>query len=292
MYPLSQSPIPTTSGFVPDRPSSTFKPIHLAAPSTASRPATQGSFNTLLGMVDSTQETGSSPSSSIPCAQKSPATHQPLTVSTQGMSTQSSSTQVLQSQPQNVAQGQPSAANTQAIQQLPVATQQQSPLLQPPVPGSHAAPMQQGQPQFMQPRVNPQGQPIRQQRKSSPFRQGFNPSAQPFIPAAEAQPNAVPNTPENKVPKSNGGQGVKSSTPDGQMCFRCKQPRHLKKDCPEQPYCSRCHTRGHNPAKCPRNNLWVHVPFILFVHVTVEQCHSLKPSKLRSAVLASVRLFW
>ena len=76
--------------------------------------------------------------------------------------------------------------------------------------------------------------------------------AQPFIPAAKAQPNAVSNTPE--VPKSSGGQGVKSSTPDGWTCFRCKQPGHLKKDCPEQPYCSRCHTRGHIPAKCPTEN--------------------------------------
>ena len=67
-------------------------------------------------MVDSTQETGSSPGSSIPCAQNSPAMSQHSPVSTQGMSTKSNSTQVPQSQPQNVAQGQPSAANTQAIQ--------------------------------------------------------------------------------------------------------------------------------------------------------------------------------
>ena len=146
------------------------------------------------------------------------------------MSTQSNSTQVLQSQPQSVAQGQPSATNTKAIQQSPVAPQQQSPLLQPPVPGSHAAPMQQGQPQFAQPRVSPPGQPARQQRQSSPFRQGFNPLAQPFILAAEAQSNSVPNIPENKVPKSNGGQGVKSSAPDGWTCFRCKQPKHLNMD--------------------------------------------------------------
>ena len=106
----------------------------------------------------------------------------------------------------------------------------------------------------MQPRVNPQGQPIRQQRQPSPSRQGFNPLAQPFVLATEAQPNAVTNTPENKVPKSNGGQGVKSSAPNGRMCFRCKQPGHLKKDCPEQPYCSRCHTRGHIPVKCPTKN--------------------------------------
>ena len=93
MYPIPQSPIPTTSGFVPDRPSSTFKPIHLAAPSTASRQATQGS-----PMVDRAQETGSSPGSSIPCAQKSPADSQPSPASSQGMSIQSNSTQVPQAQ--------------------------------------------------------------------------------------------------------------------------------------------------------------------------------------------------
>ena len=239
MYPIPQSLIPTTSGFVPNRHISTFKPIHLAVPSTTSRQATQGP-----PMIDRAQETGSSPGSSILCAQKSPA-------STQSTSIQSNSTQVPQSQPQNVAQGQPSATNTQAIQQLPLAPQQHSLLLQSPVPGSHAALMQQGQPQFVQPMVNPQGQPIRQQRQPSPSRQGFNPSAQPFV---LAQPNAVPNTLETKVPKSNGGQGVKSSAPDSQMCFRCKQPRHLRKDCPEQPYCSRCCTKGHIPAKCPTKN--------------------------------------
>ena len=77
MYPIPQSPIPTTSGFVPDRP----KPIHPAAPSTASRQATQGS-----PMVDRAQETGSSQGSSRPCAQKSPVDGQPSPASTQGMS--------------------------------------------------------------------------------------------------------------------------------------------------------------------------------------------------------------
>ena len=117
------------------------------------------------------------------------------------------------------------------------------------MPGSHAAHQQQGQPHFVQPRVSPQGQPIRQPRQPSPFRQSFNPSAQLFIPAAEAQHNPVPNTQEPRVQKSVNGQGVKnSSTMD---CFRCKHPGHLKKDCPEQPYCSRCRTRWHIPAKCP-----------------------------------------
>ena len=72
MYPLLQSPIPTTSGIAPHKSDSSFKPIHLAAPSTASGPDTRGSSNTLLNMVNSSLGTGSSQGSSIPCAQKSP----------------------------------------------------------------------------------------------------------------------------------------------------------------------------------------------------------------------------
>ena len=40
---------------------SAFKLIHPAAPSAASGTATQETFNTLLDMLDSTQEMGSSP---------------------------------------------------------------------------------------------------------------------------------------------------------------------------------------------------------------------------------------
>ena len=97
-------------------------------------------------MVDNSKETDSSPGSSIPCAQKSPEQQ-----TSTGMSAHSNNLHnTLQ---QNVAQGQPPATNQQAFKQLPVASQQQSSLLQPPAPGSHAASAQQGQPQFIQPMV-------------------------------------------------------------------------------------------------------------------------------------------
>ena len=141
MYPVPQPPIPTTSGFVPHRPSSTFKPIHPAAPSTASGSATQGSFNTLLGMVDSTQETGSSQDSSIPCAQKSPATSQPSPASTQGTSTQSNTaitTTKCCTRSTFCSKHSTLSAVTYCIPATGTAVTA-------PIPGSHAVPMQQGQ---------------------------------------------------------------------------------------------------------------------------------------------------
>ena len=63
--------------------------------------------------------------------------------------------------------------------------------------------------------------------------------SQNSIPAPEA---TVPDTPEEKILKSLNGEGVKNSrklattstttTQDSQLCFRCKQLGHLKKDCP------------------------------------------------------------
>ena len=85
----------------------------------------------------------------------------------------------------------------------------------------------------------------------------IHPPIQPFIPAAETH-IYMSSSPLQHIPKSVNGERVKSSkqenrssAPDGQLCFCCKQPGHLKKDCPEQPYCSKCRTRGHIPAKCP-----------------------------------------
>ena len=93
MYPILQSPVPTTSGFVPHRPTSTFKPINPAALSPATGSSQQGSFNSLLNMVNSTQDGSPSSGSLIPCAQRSPANKQNSPVSTQqGTPTHSQST--------------------------------------------------------------------------------------------------------------------------------------------------------------------------------------------------------
>ena len=64
MYPLPQTPLPCTSGFIP-RPSSTFQPIMLAAPS----PAT-GEVAATPPQAQQSKET--SPDSLLQCGQGTP----------------------------------------------------------------------------------------------------------------------------------------------------------------------------------------------------------------------------
>ena len=182
MYPILQSPVPTTSGFVPHRPTSTLKPINPAVLSPAAGSSQQGFCNSLLDMVNSTQNGSPSSGSSILCAQRSLVNKQNSPASTQqGTPTHSQSNSQGQqvpnlqnaasqqqfaspqanTQPQNVAPLQPFAPAPQPFQQSPVAYQQQQLQLQPPMLGSHPAHQQQGQPHFVLPRVSPKGQPIR-----------------------------------------------------------------------------------------------------------------------------------
>ena len=86
MYPICESPVPTTSGFVPHRPSSTFKPIDPAALSPA-----PGTVSTGQG---SSQQSSPSTGSSLPCGQRTPqgANTTPSQQSIKGMSNHFQST--------------------------------------------------------------------------------------------------------------------------------------------------------------------------------------------------------
>ena len=227
-----------------------FRPITSAAPS----PTTGG---VAANPVHEQQSKETSPGSSLPCGQGTPTTPTSSQIQApQGNNTtpQGACLNNLQAhtQPQNVAPQQPSVPTPGFQQPLPVAPQQESPLFQPQFPNPNAVP---AQPQFTQPHVTPQASPIRQQ---SPIRTQANLFSQHSIPAPEAN---VLSTPEQRIPKSINGEGVKNSrkqgtastsnAPDGRLCFQCRQPGHLKKDCTELPYCSKCKMRGHIPAKCP-----------------------------------------
>ena len=105
-----------------------------------------------------------------------------------------------------------------------------------------------------------------QPREQSPLSTQINPSTQPFIPAAAAH-QTVPGSPGQGTSKSVNGEGVKncrqqgkSSAPNECLCYCCKQPGYLKKDCPEVPYCSKCRTKGHIPARCPTKQRYSRQP--------------------------------
>ena len=91
-------------------------------------------------------------------------------------------------------------------------------------------------PAHTQPKKTPQSSPTTQPKQQSPIGANTNPATQPSIPAAETH-QPVSSSPPQHIPKSANGEEVKnskqesgSSAPDGQLCFCCKQPGHLKKD--------------------------------------------------------------
>ena len=127
----------------------------------------------------------------------------------------------------------------------------------PPQPATSQSPNSSNTPTRTQSKKTPQYFPTTQPKQQSPIGTYTNLATQPSIPAAETH-QPVSSSPLQHIPKSANGEGVKNNkqatrpnTTDGPLCFQCKQPGHLKKDCPEQLYCSRCRTRGHVPARCP-----------------------------------------
>ena len=152
IYQICESPVLTTSGFVPHRPSPTSK---LIDPATISP-----EYGTVSTSQGSSQQSSPSTDSSLPCGQHTlQGTN--TTPSQQG---NKGTTNHFQSTPNgNNTSPQQTAANQQQFTTPPHNTPSQNvappqpsaPLLQPLTPGSHAAHQQQGHLQFIQPRVSP-----------------------------------------------------------------------------------------------------------------------------------------
>ena len=153
MYPICDSLVPTTSGFVPHRPSPTFKLIDPAAQTPAS--------GTVLIGQGSAHHNSLATDSSLPCGQRTPqktsttssqqshkgtSNHFQNTSDSNVTSPQQTaanskqfSTPSHNTPPQNVASWRPSEQAPQPLQQSPVAHEQQQPLFHPPAPTSQAA---------------------------------------------------------------------------------------------------------------------------------------------------------
>ena len=73
-------------------------------------------------------------------------------------------------------------------------------------------------------------------------------------PRASNRLTASPQRP--KKSKSKDGRGIKQSknfnaTDIAQVCWRCGEPGHKKRDCRKPPFCGKCRKEGHVPALCP-----------------------------------------
>ena len=79
-------------------------------------------------------------------------------------------------------------------------------------------------------------------------------TSQTTPPQAQDQLTTSPQWP--KKSKSKDGQGIKQSknvnaTDTAQVCWRCGEPGHKKRDCRKPPFCGKCRKEGHVPALCP-----------------------------------------
>ena len=78
-------------------------------------------------------------------------------------------------------------------------------------------------------------------------------TSQQTPPQAQKQLTRSPQRP--KKSKSKDGRGIKQSKnanpTDTQVCWRCGEPGHKKRDCRKPPFCGKCRKEGHVPALCP-----------------------------------------
>ena len=79
-------------------------------------------------------------------------------------------------------------------------------------------------------------------------------ASQQTPPQAQKQLTRSPQRP--KKSKSKDGRGIKQSknanpTDNAQVCWRCGEPGHKKRDCRKPPFCRKCRKEGHVPALCP-----------------------------------------
>ena len=81
-------------------------------------------------------------------------------------------------------------------------------------------------------------------------------TSQTSSPQAQNDLTTSPQRP--KKSKSKDGRGIKQSknvnaTDIAQVCWRCGEPGHKKRDCHKPPFCGKCRKEGHVPALCPMN---------------------------------------
>ena len=79
-------------------------------------------------------------------------------------------------------------------------------------------------------------------------------TSQQTPPQAQKQLIRSPQWPRKS--KSKDGRGIKQSknanpTDNAQVCWRCGEPGHKKRDCRKPPFCRKCRKEGHVPALCP-----------------------------------------
>ena len=81
-------------------------------------------------------------------------------------------------------------------------------------------------------------------------------TSQTSSPQAQNDLTTSPQRP--KKSKSKDGRGIKQSknvnaTDIAQVCWRCGEPGHKKRDCRKPPFCGKCRKEGQVPALCPMN---------------------------------------